>query len=138
LLHLQEFLTKFFEQHVSLHLLYLNRAQPGLDPSRVTYRPHAEALAAGDGSGWFFDPRNNVGFPTVSIEFTRGGLTLELGEVTRSGFAIGTERVQWAMTGAIPTWNQVLPTLLARIRAEAHRAHVQLPAGYGQFIWLGP
>lgn len=110
----------------------------GLDPSRVTYRPHAEALAAGDGSGWFFDPRNNVGFPTVSIEFTRGGLTLELGEVTRSGFAIGTERVQWAMTGAIPTWNQVLPTLLARIRAEAHRAHVQLPAGYGQFIWLGP
>jgi len=102
----------------------------GLDPSRVTYRAHAEALAAGDGSGWFFDPRNNVGFPTVSIEFTRGGLTLELGEVSPSGFGFGMERLQWAMTGAMPTWSQVLPTLLSRIRSEAHRAHVALPSGY--------
>ena len=106
----------------------------GLSPSSITYRPHAEAVAAGDGSGWFFDPRNQVGFPTMSIEFTRDGLTLELGEVARFGFGLGMERVQWAMSGAIPTWNQVLPTLLARIRAEARRAHVPLPAGYAQFI----
>jgi hypothetical protein len=110
----------------------------GIAPTSITYRPHAEAQAAGDGSGWFFDPRNHVGVPTVSIEFTRDGLTLELGEVARFGFGFGMERVQWAMSGAIPTWNQVLPTLLARIRAEARRAHVQLPAGYGQFVWLGP
>lgn len=109
----------------------------GLDPSRVTYRPHAEAVAAGDGSGWFFDPRNNVGVPTVSIEFTRGGLTLELGEVTPSGFGLGMERLQWAMTGAIPTWSQVLPSLLARIRNEAHRARVPLPAGYAHFLASG-
>ena len=93
----------------------------GLPSSSITYRPHAEAVAAGDGSGWFFDPRNQVGFPTMSIEFTRDGLTLELGEVARFGFGLGMERVQWAMSGAIPSWNQVLPTLLARIRAEARR-----------------
>ncbi len=105
----------------------------GLPSSSITYRPHAEAVAAGDGSGWFFDPRNQVGFPTMSIEFTRDGLTLELGEVARFGFGLGMERVQWAMSGAIPSWNQVLPTLLARIRAEARRAHVPLPAGYAPF-----
>lgn len=109
----------------------------GLDPSRVTYRPHAEAVAAGDGSGWFFDPRNSVGLPTVSIEFTRGGLTLELGEITPSGFGFGMERLQWAMGGTLPTWNQVLPALLARIRNEAHRARVPLPAGYAQFVASG-
>ena len=40
------------------------------------------------------------------------------------------ERLQWAMTGAMPTWSEVLPTLLSRIRSEAHRAHVALPSGY--------
>ena len=109
----------------------------GLDPSRVTYRPHAEALAAGDGSGWFFDPRNSVGLPTVSIEFTRGGLTLELGEVTPSGFGLGMERLQWAMGGTLPTWSQALPAMLARIRNEARRAHVPLPTGYAQFVASG-
>lgn len=109
----------------------------GLDPSRITYRPHAEAVAAGDGSGWFFDPRNSVGVPTVSIEYTRAGLTLELGEITPSGFGFGMERLQWAMGGTLPTWNQVLPALLARLRAEAHRAHVALPQGYIPFASSG-
>lgn len=102
----------------------------GLPASTITLRPHGEAVGAGDGSGWFFDPRNGVGVHTVSIECTRDGLTLELGEVWTGGFGFGMERLQWAMGGSMQTWNQALPRALSRIRAEARRAHVPLPPGY--------
>ena len=109
----------------------------GISPSQTSHIPEAVAHAQASGAGWYEDPRNHIGLDSVSIHYTRGNLTRQFGHSTPTFFAFHMEFLQWAMSGAIPSWNQVLPTLLARIRAEAHRAHVPLPAGYAQFAASG-
>ncbi|MDA4844514.1 hypothetical protein [Hoeflea poritis] len=107
----------------------------GFDPeNQVHYRDTDEALAAGDGSGYFRYPGNPdaTPFPTVGLYYkTRidaaapdtyplpPGWT-EIGEASIDdsvslGFGLGTERVGYAQSGEIPGWRERLFLLYEQV-----------------------
>ncbi len=107
----------------------------GFDPEgQVIYRQRDEAMAAGDGSGYFRYPGNPdaLPFPTVGFYYRTGsnvaaptayplpaGWT-EIGEASTDdsvslGFGLGTERVGYAQSGEIPSWRERLFLLYQQI-----------------------
>ena len=102
------------------------------------------AKVAGQGSGWFVNPVTGYSSPSLSIEYQRGRQQQEIAEIgmmdtVRSDFrgqvgCIGLERVAWAQTGQMFSWEQRLPSLLAAIRAEAQARALPLPIGYTNFL----
>ena len=107
----------------------------GFDPAnQVHYRDTDEALAAGDGSGYFRYPGNPDAepFPTVGLYYRTMvdaappdtyplpiGWT-EIGEASIDdsvslGFGLGTERVGYAQSGEIPGWRERLFLLYEQV-----------------------
>lgn len=123
---------------------------------RTFLRPMGEARADGDGSG-YFAPKGHPagpGYPTVSIHYPLGvgvedGLAyppvghLEIAEIgiTASGQAksaaevggIGLERIAFAASGVMPSFEDSRQDLLDRLKAEAERDGKPLPPGYEIF-----
>ena len=120
-------------------LPYVEKA--GFTPRQVRLRSTAAAKRAGDGSGWFVDRSTGQGCPSLSIEYTRGSHTLEIAELgTCEGLpgkpvhtVFGLERLDWAVTGTIATWDEVLPRLLAYSRAAHKNSGAPMPSGYAKF-----
>lgn len=86
--------------------------------TRITLRDVRDAKDLGDGSGWFTSPISGFSAATTSVEFTRAGRTVELGEAISTACCVGLERLQWAMGSPVTTWAQVLPSTLASLREQ--------------------
>ena len=116
----------------------------GIPERNITIRNLNSAKVAGQGSGWFVNPVTGYSSPSLSIEYQRGRQQQEIAEIgimdtVRSDFrgqvgCIGLERVAWAQTGQMFSWEQRLPSLLAAIRAEAQARALPLPIGYTNFL----
>lgn len=128
----------------------------GVAPAQVVQRSSVEAMAAGDGSG-FFNPKGhakNPQMPTVSIHYAiddaaaRGGVypvagTIELGEfslragpkrdiaVEDGGF--GLERLLTAQGKTVDDFEHSRQRLMAALLEESKRRGVPLPDAYGAF-----
>lgn len=92
--------------------------------TRIRLRDVREAKDLGDGSGWFTSPISGFSAATTSVEFTRAGRTVELGEAIATACCVGLERLQWAMGGSMKTWRQALPATLAAIQEQSGDAGV--------------
>lgn len=90
-----------------------------LGVTRIRLRNVREAKALGDGSGWYTSPVSGFSAPTTSVEFSRGGRTVELGEAIASACCLGLERLRWAMGGAMHTWTEALPAALDAIEEQS-------------------
>ncbi len=113
----------------------------GITKDQIHLRPLAEAMAMGDGSGWFNPPGHpqQPDYPSLSIAY-RG---LEICEVllpegprssaAYEGFGLGLERLHYAQTGEMESWNTSCEKLLAAIKSEAQRNHIPLPPAYAEF-----
>ena len=116
----------------------------GIPERNITIRNLDAAKAAGQGSGWFLNPVTGFSTPSLSVEYQRGRQKQEIAEImiletSRSdlkgqGGGIGMERLAWAQTGRMFTWEQRLPQLLEKIEAEAASRGVPLPIGYTNFL----
>ena len=128
----------------------------GITVEQVIQRPSAEAMAAGDGSG-FFAPKGHPlapRIPTVSIHYVTDGAAsagrshpvsgaIELGEVSlRAGprrdmavevGALGLERLMMAQGKPVPSFAQSRQMLLAELAAEAKRRGMPLPEAHMAF-----
>jgi hypothetical protein len=114
----------------------------GVDWDRqVVLRDPDAALKAGDGSGIFRHPgdRTLPAIPTAGIYYWVGqgaaapadthplpGAWTEIGElfIAENGgaaFGFGLERLLFAATGEMPTWDEQLPRLLAQIDRDSPR-----------------
>lgn len=115
----------------------------GITPDRIRLRKLEAAKAAAQGSGWLLNPVTGFGGPSVSIEYRRGNMIQEIGEITLresiwadsttevGGF--GIERLAWAQTGHRLGWNHQVEELLSTLRAESTATGVPLPIGYDLF-----
>ncbi|WP_298987299.1 hypothetical protein [uncultured Roseibium sp.] len=123
---------------------------------RTLLRPMNEAKAAGDGSG-FFAPKDHPagpGYHSVSIHYplaarTSDELVYPLAghlEIADIGFTppeqpesalelggIGLERLAFAATSVMPSFEDSRQDLLDRLKAEAERDGKPLPKGYEIF-----
>ncbi len=128
----------------------------GITVEQVVQRTSAEAMAAGDGSG-FFAPKGHPlapQIPTVSIHYVTDGAAsagrshpvsgaIELGEFSlRAGprrdlaveeGAFGLERLMMAQGKPVPSFAQSRATLVAMLASEAKRRGVPLPEAYRTF-----
>jgi len=106
---------------------------------RVVLRDPDAAFAAGDGSGIFRHPgdRTFPAIPTAGIYYWIGqgapapvathplpAAWTEIGELViaengSASFALGLERLAFAVTGRIPTWDEQLPRLMAQIERDS-------------------
>ncbi|WP_170411784.1 hypothetical protein [Ruegeria atlantica] len=105
---------------------------------KVLLRDEAEALAARDASGFFFpDPFGDEYLVTMGVYYRVGDLEevapkayppsdnwTEIGEiiiggeVAPLGISIGAERLTYAMTGQLPTWDQRLGALFTKAQQD--------------------
>lgn len=116
----------------------------GISEKHINIRNFEAAKVAGQGSGWFVNPVTGYSSPSLSIEYHRGRQTQEIAEIgildtVRSDLkgqvgGIGLERLAWAQTGRMFTWEDRLPLLLAAIKAEAQARGLPLPIGYTNFL----
>ena len=132
--------------------LYLDDFDIG--PHQVVIRPWEEAVAAGDGSGYFRPPEHPhaTGMATVSLHYPLPGTPLEsehfyplvgyleLGEVSLPADAggpieggLGVERIAIAGDNVVDTYEEALVVLVNELEAEAAERGIPLPAGYQQF-----
>lgn len=115
----------------------------GITPDRIRLRKLEAAKAAAQGSGWLLNPVTGFGGPSVSIEYRRGNMIQEIGEITlresiwaestTEGGGFGIERLAWAQTGHRLDWNHQVRELLSTLRAESAATGVPLPIGYDLF-----
>ena len=117
-------------------------AKTGMDWERqVVLRDPDMALAAGDGSGIFRHPGDPAlpAIPTAGIHYWIGqgtpapaethplpGTWTEIGElfIAENGsasFGFGLERLAFAATGKMPTWDEQIPRLMAQIERDSPR-----------------
>jgi hypothetical protein len=127
-------------------------SKAGVDWERqVVLRDPDAALAAGDGSGIFRHPGDHMlpAIPTAGIYHWVGdgaaaraethplpGAWTEIGEliIAENGgaaFGFGLERLLFAATGKMPTWDEQLPRLLAQIDRDS--PHGSPPRGKAMF-----
>lgn len=128
-----------------------------IGPHQVVIRPWDEAVAAGDGSGFFRPPEHphTAGIPTVSFHYPLPDTPLEsehfyplpgyleLGEVSISEAdnggsrlvegGVGVERVAMVTDGVVDTYEEALIVLVNEMEAEAQQRGIPLPAGYQRF-----
>lgn len=128
----------------------------GIAVEQVVQRASSEAMAMGDGSG-FFAPKGHPlapQTPTVSIHYLTDAAAgagrshpvtgaIELGEITlRAGprrdrvveeGAFGLERLMMAQGKPVPSFDESRQALLAALAAEAKRRGVPLPDAHNAF-----
>jgi hypothetical protein len=132
----------------------------GVSLSQIRVRSLKEAMAAGDGSGWFA-PEGHPdapAFATYSVEYVlsqtkekqkKGDVAstiyeIELAEIgLNNDFAflagaIGVERVTMARNDKAMYWDDYLPVFRHAVLAEAQREQKQLPLGYYEILGLQP
>ena len=113
--------------------------EQGFNPiEQVIFRDKAEALAAGDGCGYFRYPGKPDAepFPTVGLFYRLDGGApsatsyplpsgwIEIGEASIDdtvslGFGLGTERVGYAQSGNFPNWSERLFLLMEQVDRSA-------------------
>ncbi|MFZ4654679.1 MAG: twin-arginine translocation signal domain-containing protein [Methylococcaceae bacterium] len=132
--------------------LFPTFAQYGIGPSQIRIRDLAEAIKAGDGSG-YFAPVGHPGhpaLPTYSVEYILSAnhkrrtpaMEIELAEMglgelpNFSAGGFGIERVTMAKNDEARRWKDDLPTFNRRVRSLAQRMGVPLPSGYYKILGL--